>query len=60
MSAEIAYTKIIDIFDLGKVVLVAETGGEYYGIRVYRLSQEYTRGKIQGIIEAGFIQYINE
>ena len=60
MSAEIAYTKIIDIFDLGKVVLVAETGGEYYGIRVYRLSQEYTSGKIQGIIEAGFIQYINE
>ena len=60
MSAEIAYTKIIDIFDLGKVVLVAETGGEYYGIRVYRLSQEYTGGKIQGIIEAGFIQYINE
>ena len=60
MSPEIAYTKIIDIFDLGKVVLVAETGGEYYGIRVYRLSQEYTSGKIQGIIEAGFIQYINE
>lgn len=60
MSAEIAYTKIIDIFDLGKVVLVAETGGEYYGIHVYRLSQDYTSGKMQGIIDAGTIEYINE
>lgn len=57
MSAEIANTSVIDIFDYGKVVLVAETGGEYYGIQVYRLSQDYTTGKTKEIKNVGSIQY---
>ena len=57
MSATIANTSVIDIFDLGKVVLVAETGGEYYGIQVYRLSQDYTTGKTKEIKNVGSIQY---
>jgi len=44
---------IIDIFDYGKVVLVPESGGEYYGITAYRLSQDYTSGKTLDIIEVG-------
>ena len=57
MSAAIANTSVINIFNLGKVVLVAETGGEYYGIQVYRLSQDYTTGKTKGIKNVGSIQY---
>lgn len=57
MSAAIANTSVIDIFNLGKVVLVAETGGEYYGIQVYRLSQDYTTGKTKEIKNVGSIQY---
>lgn len=57
MSAVIANTSVIDIFNCGKVVLVAETGGEYYGIQVYRLSQDYTTGKTKEIKKVGSIQY---
>lgn len=57
MSAAIANTSVINIFNLGKVVLVAETGGEYYGIQVYRLSQDYTTGKTKEIKNVGSIQY---
>lgn len=56
MSAAIANTSIIDIFDYGKVVLVSESGGEYYGIQVYRLSQDYTNGKTKEIIKVGSIE----
>lgn len=58
MSAAIAKTEVIDIFNCGKVVLVAETGGEYYAFKIFRLSQDYTNGKTGDIIEAGSIQYI--
>ena len=58
MSAAIAKTEVIDVLDLGKVVLVAETGGEYYAFKVFRLSQDYTNGKTSGIVEAGSIQYL--
>ncbi len=58
MSATIAKTEVIDVLDLGKVVLVAETGGEYYAFKVFRLSQDYTNGKTSGIVEAGSIQYL--
>ena len=57
MSAEIANTSVIDVFNRGKVVLVAETGGEYYGIQVYRLSEDYTNGKSKEIKKVGSIQY---
>lgn len=58
MSASIAKTEVIDILGLGKVVLVAETSGEYYAFKVFRLSQDYTNGKTSGIIEVGSIQYL--
>lgn len=57
MSAAIAKTEIIDVLECGKVVLIAETGGEYYAFKVFRLSQDYSSGKIKGIVEAGLIQY---
>lgn len=56
MSATIANTSVIDIFNYGKVVLVSESGGEYYGIQVYRLSQDYTNGKTKEIIKVGSIE----
>lgn len=58
MSAAIAKTEIIDVLGLGKVVLVAETGGEYYAFKVFRLSQDYTNGKTEDIIEVGSINYL--
>lgn len=58
MDAAIAKTEVIDVLNCGKVVLVAETGGEYYAFKVFRLSQDYTNGKTEGIIEAGKIQYL--
>ena len=56
MSATIANTSVVDILKCGKVVLVAETGGEYYGIQVYRLSQDYTTGQTKEIKNVGSIQ----
>ncbi len=56
MSAAIANTNIIDILDYGKVVLVAESGGEYYEIQVYRLSRDYITGKNKEIINVGSIK----
>lgn len=58
MDAAIAKTEVIDVLKCGKVVLVAETGGEYYAFKVFRLSQDYTNGKTIGIVEAGMIQYL--
>lgn len=58
MSAAIAKTEVIDVLGCGKVVLVAETGGEYYAFKVFRLSEDYTNGKTQGIVEAGTINYL--
>lgn len=57
MSAAIANTSVVDILKCGKVVFVAETGGEYYGIQVYRLSQDYTTGKTKEIRNVGSIQH---
>ena len=56
MSAAITNTSVIDILDYGKVVLVAESGGEYYEIQVYRLSQDYTTGENKEIINVGSIR----
>lgn len=56
MDAAIINTNVIDIFNYGKVVLVAETGGEYYGIQVYRLSQDYNTGKNKEIKKVGTIE----
>lgn len=58
MSAAIDKTEVIDVLGCGKVVLVAETGGEYYAFKVFRLSQDYTNGKTEGIVEAGTINYL--
>lgn len=58
MSAAIAKTEVIDVLGFGKVALVAETGGEYYAFKVFRLSQDYTNGKTKGIVEAGTINYL--
>ena len=56
MDAAIINTNVVDIFNYGKVVLVAETGGEYYGIKVYRLSQDYVTGKNKEIKNVGAIE----
>ena len=50
MSAAIDKTEVIDVLECGKVVLVAETGGEYYAFKAFRLSQDPTNGKTSGII----------
>ena len=60
MDAQIARIEIIDVLQCGKVVLVAESGGEYYAFKAYRLSQNYINGKIQGIVEVGSIQHLFE
>ena len=56
MDAAIININVVDIFNYGKVVLVAETGGEYYGIQVYRLSQDYNTGKNKEIKKVGTIE----
>lgn len=56
MDAAIINNNVVDIFNYGKVVLVAETGGEYYGIQVYRLSQDYATGKNKEIKKVGTIE----
>ena len=58
MDAAIAKTEVVDVLKCGKVVLVAETGGEYYAFKVFRLSQDYTNGKTKDIVEAGTVQYL--
>ena len=58
MEARIAKAEIIDVLDCGKVVLVAETAGEYYEFKAFRLSQDYINGKTKGIVEAGIIKNI--
>ena len=58
MNAAIAKTEVIDVLNRGKVVLVAETGGEYYAFKAFRLSQDYTNGKTKDIVEAGTINYL--
>jgi len=56
MDAAIININVVDIFNYGKVVLVAETGGEYYGIQVFRLSQDYITGKNKEIKKVGTIE----
>lgn len=56
MDAAIINNNVVDIFNYGKVVLVAETGGEYYGIQVFRLSQDYITGKNKEIKKVGTIE----
>lgn len=58
MDATIVKTEVIDVLKRGKVVLVAETGGEYFTFKVFRLSQDYTNGNTKGIVEAGTINYL--
>lgn len=53
MNAAIANINVVDILDFGKVVLIAETGGEYYGIVAYRLTQDYITGKTEDIQNVG-------
>lgn len=55
MGAGIARIDIVDFFNFGKVVLVAESGGESYGITAYRLILEYPNGAIKGIEQVGTI-----
>ena len=57
MSATIDKAEVIDVLGCGKVVLVEETSGEYYEFKVFRLSEDYTNGKTQGIVEAGTLNY---
>lgn len=45
MDALIADTGTMVLPTIGSVALVAETGGEYYAFKVFRLSQDYTNGK---------------
>ncbi|MBR3613872.1 MAG: hypothetical protein IKL55_01680 [Clostridia bacterium] len=56
MAAAIDYMTEVDILDYGKVVFVAESGGEHYGIQVYRLSQDYITGKTEEIRNVGLIE----
>lgn len=57
MDAAIAKTEVIDVFNRGKLVLVAENGGESPALKVFRLSVDYITDEAIGIIEAGTIQY---
>ena len=56
MSSAIGKTEVIDILELGKVVLVEEKDGENSTFKVFRLSQDYTNGKTTDIIDVGEIQ----
>ena len=56
MTAAIDKTEVTDILKCGKVVFVSETGGEYYAVKVFRASQDYTNGKLTEIKEVGTIQ----
>lgn len=53
MSAEIDKINVINMLDYGNVVLVSETGGEYYGIKAYGLTQDYATGELKDIVEIG-------
>ena len=53
--AAIPKANVIDILDIGKIVYVSVTGGEYYGIRFYGLTQDYANGTIKQISEIGSI-----
>ena len=57
MSTTIDNTNIIDIFDYGKVVLIAQSDGSNYSIQMYRLAQDYDTNRTQGIINVCDIQY---
>lgn len=56
MTAAIDKTEVADILKCGKVVFVSESGGEYYAVKVFRASKDYTTGKIEEIKEVGTIQ----
>ena len=51
-SAAIGEAKVIDV-DGYKVLMVTETGGEYFGIQCYALTQDYIKGTITGIKNIG-------
>lgn len=55
-EAAVANIDVIDILKSGKIVLVAETGGEYYGINVYGAVEDYITGEILGIKNLGKIE----
>lgn len=57
MDALITDTGTMILPTIGSVALVAETGGEYYAFKVFRLSEDYTNGKTQEIVEAGTLKY---
>lgn len=57
MSATIANANVIDIFNLGKVVLITEADEEHHEIKAYRLSQNYVTGETEEIRNVGSIQY---
>lgn len=56
MDASIAMTDVVDVLGYGKVVLVSETGGEYYGIKAYRLSRDYITGETKEIKNIGSLK----
>ena len=57
MDALITDTGTMILPTIGSVALVAETSGEYYAFKVFRLSEDYTNGKTQEIVEAGTLKY---
>lgn len=57
MSTTIDNTNIIDIFDYGKVVVIANSDGSHYNLQMYRLSQDYDTNRTLGIINVCDIQY---
>lgn len=57
MNASIDNTNVIDIFDYGKIVVIAESDGGYYGIQMFRLSQDYVTKDTQQIISVCYIKY---
>ena len=50
-DATITKTEVIDMFNMGKVVLVSEIVGDYYTVKAYRLSRNYVTGKAEEILE---------
>lgn len=53
MSAAIVNASVVNVFGIGDFVFVSETGGEYYGIKVFGLVHGYADGELYGIEEFG-------
>ena len=60
MSAAIANASIINVFGIGDFVFVSETGGEYYGIKVFGLVHGYANGELYGIMEFGTLSGMSD